>query len=164
MTTGYSVSNYGRVRNDKTNRLLKPSTDGNGYIAIRLPVNGKDKNFRLHREVAKAFLPNPDNLPEVNHKKGVLSDNRASELEWVTHSQNMIHAVETGSLPVKSGESSPNAKLTESTVHKICELLQSGKSCSETANILKSEGGTLSRVKKIRSGYCWTEVSSQYKF
>lgn len=75
----YEVSNYGRVRSNdmiingrlqnchhKKGRILKPHTDKEGYKGVVLCVNQKRKTFRLHRLVAAAFIPNPDNLPEID--------------------------------------------------------------------------------------------------
>lgn len=80
----YSVSNWGRVRNDKLNQLSNLSLN-NGYL--RTSVSGKIQY--VHRLVAKAFIPNIDNLPEVNHKNEIRSDNRVENLEWVTHKDNL---------------------------------------------------------------------------
>lgn len=73
---------------------MTPTDNGYGYLIVGLSKNGKRKNFYLHRLVAEAFIPNPENKPEVNHKKGNKYDNRACNLEWVTRSENQIHAKE----------------------------------------------------------------------
>ena len=162
LVDGYDISDLGRVRNNRTKRLLKISPDGNGYHTIKLRVNGKDKNYRIHREVALRFIPNPLNLPEVNHKKGNLADNRAIELEWVTHSENMIHAVETGLLPVLSGHT--QVRITEELVHSVCKLLEKGHSCTQIVNELNDYRVSLPKVKKIKSRENWTTVSKEYNF
>ena len=74
----YEVSNLGKVRNIKTNRLLTPYDDGKGYLRVK--IDGKC--LRLHILVAVSFLPNTDNKPTVNHIHGNKHDNRASQLEW----------------------------------------------------------------------------------
>lgn len=67
--------------------------NGRGYDRVRL---GKHTAKKIHRIVAEAFIPNPLNLPEVNHKDGNKKNNCVENLEWVTHQENMIHAAETG--------------------------------------------------------------------
>ena len=69
----------------------------NGYVYTSLRVRkGHNKTVYLHRCIAEAFIPNPHNKPCVNHKNGIPSDNRISNLEWCTHSENTRHAVRAG--------------------------------------------------------------------
>lgn len=97
---GYKVSNLGRVKSFKSNKgttehILNPGLGGNGYLTVNL-YNGSAKTRTIHRLVAIHFIPNPENKPEVNHKKGIKIDNRATELEWVTHKENSIHSFKIG--------------------------------------------------------------------
>ena len=85
----YEVSSYGRVRSlDRfyyrlhKGKVLSPTKDRYGYLTVTLNYNGKSKTIKIHRLVAQAFLPNPDNLPQVNHKNEVKSDNCVDNLEW----------------------------------------------------------------------------------
>ena len=82
-------------------RLLKPSNTSTGYKKVELCKDGKRKGFKVHRLVAIAFIPNPDNKPEVNHIDGNKINNNIDNLEWVTSSENSIHAYETGLNPNK---------------------------------------------------------------
>ena len=82
----------GNVRNINTGRILKNYNDGRGYLRVKI----HNRCVRVHILVAKAFIPNPDNKPEVNHKKGEKRDARASQLEWATPSENTKHAWEKG--------------------------------------------------------------------
>ena len=97
----YQVSNLGRVKSLErkvlrsegeyrtiSERILKPQTTLRGYQRIGLHYKGINKLFRIHRLVAQAFIPNPDNKPEVNHIDGKTSNNRVDNLEWVTAAQN----------------------------------------------------------------------------
>lgn len=77
-------------------RMLKACKSPQGYLYVNLCKNGKAKTFAVHQLVATAFIPNPNSLPEVNHKWGIKTDNRASELEWVSYSENLVHAYKTG--------------------------------------------------------------------
>ena len=83
----YSVSSEGRVRNDKTGYILKPLLDTGGYCQVKLCPN--NRRVSLHRLVANAFIPNPDNLPQVNHRNEDKTDNRVDNLEWCTPSYNI---------------------------------------------------------------------------
>lgn len=94
--TNYSVSDNGQVRNDTTNRILKQQTS-NEYKKVQLSLgSGQTVNLNVHRLVATAFIPNPENKPVVNHKDGVRYNNSVDNLEWVTYSENGKHAHETG--------------------------------------------------------------------
>lgn len=93
----YEIHPMGKVRSKKTGKILTPYDDGRGYL--RLKLDGM--NCRLHILVALAFIPNPENKPVVNHKGGDKHDCRASELEWVTVSENTKHAWDHGLIPRK---------------------------------------------------------------
>lgn len=91
----YIVSNTGRVRrlgHDKDHSVR----DSKGYLITDLYMNGERKTMRINRLVASAFIPNPENKEEVNHKNGNKHDNNVSNLEWTTKKENNIHAVKHG--------------------------------------------------------------------
>jgi hypothetical protein len=109
----YEVSDMGRVRslafmqryllrNGKpafrktAERILAVQSNNRGYRMVKLNRNGKSFGFLVHRLVAAAFLPNPDGLPEVNHKDGVKENCCVGNLEWCTRSRNKQHAVSCG--------------------------------------------------------------------
>ena len=81
---GYQVSNMGRVRSFKYGkvRILKPVANKNGYLKVQLYKNNSLKTIFIHRLVAMAFIPNPNNLPQVNHKDEDKTNNIVSNLEW----------------------------------------------------------------------------------
>lgn len=100
----YLVSNHGKVISLNIGSEMAQYVQKNGYAAVKLRSHNTKKTFLVHRLVASAFVPNPDNLPEVNHIDGNKLNNSFNNLEWVTHSQNMKHAVEAGLYdPVGSG-------------------------------------------------------------
>jgi hypothetical protein len=89
----YEVSNLGRVRNIKTRRILKTCNHG-GYVIVGLSSKCKRKTFPVHRLVAKAFIPNPENKPHVNHIDKNTLNNNVNNLEWNTALENNIHKCE----------------------------------------------------------------------
>lgn len=88
----YEVSDEGRVRNKKTGRILKPGKDSCGYPQVILCKDGTTRSFSVHRLVAKAFIPNPDNKPEVDHIDKNRSNNNVDNLRWVNHQENIDHS------------------------------------------------------------------------
>ena len=86
----YKISNIGRVKN-KNDKLLSPYHNSNGYISIDLCKNGKVHKLRVHRLVAITFLPNPNNLPIVNHKDENKLNNNVNNLEWCNYSYNLSY-------------------------------------------------------------------------
>lgn len=93
----YRINKKGVVRRypgyfGKPYNILKTSISRNGYVHISLCKNGKVKTFRVHRLIAEAFIPNPENKPQVNHIDGNRINNSLSNLEWVTRSENHLHA------------------------------------------------------------------------
>lgn len=92
----YYVSNDGEIKNNLTGRILKLNSAHNGYKKTNVSINGKLKTVFIHRLVAELFIPNPNNLPQVNHKDGNKTNNRADNLEWVTLQENVIHAHKIG--------------------------------------------------------------------
>ncbi len=92
----YSVSDNGEVRNDKRDKLKAQRLNRYGYPITSIYKDGKAYTHRVHRLVADAFVDNPENKPQVNHKDGDKTNNNAENLEWVTGSENMKHAVRTG--------------------------------------------------------------------
>lgn len=83
----YSVSNYGRVRNDLTCKILKQNLNSSGYYRVSL----KRKHLFVHRLVAIAFIDNPNNYPVVNHLDEDKTNNSVSNLEWCTQSHNVLY-------------------------------------------------------------------------
>jgi len=87
----YKVSNIGNVINAKKNKKLKQQIDRYGYPQIKLSKNGYGCYKNIHRLVAKAFIPNPKNKPQVNHINHIRSDNRTENLEWNTAIENVYN-------------------------------------------------------------------------
>lgn len=104
--TLYQISNYSRIKSlekykCRNIKILKPYKNYNGRYDIKLYKNGKKKGFFVHRLVAEAFIPNPENKLEVNHIRPVtkeICDNRVCNLEWCTRSENSLWMVKCGNM------------------------------------------------------------------
>ena len=94
--TQFYISNMGRIKNIETGNILKPSPNPKGYLCVNLTVNRVKRPFKIHRLVAKDFIPNPENKKQVNHINCDKTDNRVENLEWVTNLENMRHAISHG--------------------------------------------------------------------
>ena len=96
----YQVSNMGRVKSLNYNRtgeekIMKISKNNWGYLLVNLHKEGKQKHYYIHRLVATAFIPNPDNLSQVNHINEDKTDNRVDNLEWCTQQYNTNYGTRT---------------------------------------------------------------------
>lgn len=152
----YQISNLGRVKslvgwNGKRyisrERVLEPTKRNDKRTTyqraiVSLTKDGKKKDYRVHRLVAEAFIPNPQNKPQVNHIDGNPLNNNVSNLEWVTDKENKLHAIDN-----------------ELIIHRIntidretmIELLNSGKNYDEIAALLGVAKGTVyNYIKKFR--------------
>ena len=92
----YFVYPNGEIYSLTFNKLIKSHNDGNGYLIVKLRENNKSKNYKVHRIVAKVYLDNYKNLPQVNHIDGNKLNNHWTNLEWVSGSDNMKHAYKYG--------------------------------------------------------------------
>ena len=157
----YSVSNLGRVRNDKTNKFLSPR-DLEGYKRVSIYVNGKATDLRIHRLVATAFIPNLNNKPQVNHINGNRSDNCVTNLEWCTNAENVKHAYKIGLKDSKSnsesarGTRNPNCKLSEQDVKDIKTKLE----YLTGAELAKQYNVTPSTISNIKNNKKWKHLQS----
>lgn len=117
----YEISNLGNVRSWLNNaskrmtipRLLKPSFDKNGYTSVSLYPNSytRAKRISIHRLVAKAFIPNPNDYTQVNHKDENRSNNKATNLEWCTPSYNLNYSsIHSKGLKTKNLKKTSNAE------------------------------------------------------
>jgi hypothetical protein len=154
----YSVSSYGRIRNDKTDQLIAQRQTTRGYWMVTLYNGSRSFNRRTHRLVAECFIPNPENKPEVNHMDGDTSNPRLSNLEWVTKAENMLHAVKTGLL-------SNNTKITSLKAKQLCEALSrrydEGKSLTQVA---EEHNVPHTLLERISSRKTWTTISCDYEW
>lgn len=167
--TNYLVNNQGEVFNATTKIKLNGWIDIHGYRVVSINISPKGEIYKfvkktIHRLVANAFIPNPENKPQVNHIDGNKLNNNVSNLEWVTNKENYIHARTYGL--IKTGDSLKYASVDNETVHKICELITKGYS---NINILLELGLPTDvhgqgLITRIRTGRSWKDISSQYEF
>lgn len=155
----YQVSNYGRAKSLIGNeKILKPGR-GSGrnfkYRTIRLYKDTVGITKTLHRIVAKTFIPNPENKPQINHKDANPSNNCVTNLEWCTGFENMKHADEMGLIPRVCGESHPNSKLSDNGVSHILKKLSDGFS---TYQIAAEYNVTQSIISDINLGVAWKHI------
>lgn len=155
----YSVNQCGDVFSIRSGRLISQRLDRYGYPRVNLYEGTKNTTTTVHRLVAMAFIPNPDNLPEVNHIDGVKTNNDVTNLEWVSSSRNQIHAFELGLQKPHHGEDNPMAKYAEVDVEVVCEMLLEGV---PNASIRDLTGFSISFIEKIKYGECWTHITKDY--
>lgn len=122
----YSIDRDGNIYSHRRNKIMK-DRKLKKYRGIALCDGEGSKNFRVHRLVAIAFIPNPDNKPDVNHKDCNGSNNNMHNLEWCTKKENMRHASLNGLMPDKRGEKNNNSKLNIKQVRIIKFLLKDGR-------------------------------------
>lgn len=152
----YRVTSFGRVINKKTNTLLKHRKN-NSYASVRLYIDGRPKDIRIHRLVALNFIENPDikNKNCVNHKDGNKMNCHMSNLEWATEKENAEHASEIGLLTV--GENRKNAKISEKQAWEIIKAIKSGYTNSQI--VKEYPFATRSIVEKIKNKKRWKHLN-----
>lgn len=172
----FLVSSDGRVRSlDRTVYSAIPQHNGSRIVRGKekslqlhkktgyVMVHAKGKLLLLHRLVAKAFIPNPQELPEVNHKDGNKQNNRVDNLEWITRHQNARHAHNNGfydnarklSSERNRGAGSHLARMNETSVKEIRQFRADGFSCAWIAN---RYGITASNVSAIVNRKTWKHI------
>ena len=160
----YKISNVGTVMNIKTNKILKGRKNEFGYIRVDIKMsNDHYKSAKIHRLVAMAFIPNPENKREVNHIIPVKDFNWVGNLEWASSAENKYHARRHGLYKNASynrvGQDRPGTRYSDETVRKVCKLLEEGKQPTEIALLLgvpKSLPGCIKYTGK------WSHIAKDY--
>lgn len=158
----YFINDSGEVYNNNCKKI-KSHPDKDGYPKVRLWNGEKYKNFFVHRLVAAAFIPNPMNKPQVNHKDGNKTNNNVSNLEWVTQSENMRHCFNV--LGHKAGYWNKGRFGKDSNKAKIVIQIKDGEviaefyGCMEVQRKTGIHFGSISNAclgrSKTAGGYTW---------
>lgn len=163
----YQISNSGIVRSLDRYLPYKQGTKFNkgsvrlqaknncGYLRVGLSKNKKQKHFIVHRLVAQAFIPNPNNLPQVNHIDGDKTNNHVNNLEWSSGQYNIDHSIATGLRDLK-GSNNSQSKLTEEDVRKI--RIRIKKTTDTLTQIAKEYNVSISIISRIKLNKSWKHV------
>lgn len=167
----YEISNKSRVRSiDRTiinsigsvynlkGRILNPMNPINRYPYVCITDNGVRTNKTIHRMVAEAFIPNPDNKPQVNHINGIKTDNRVENLEWCTPSENGLHAYKTNLSTPLYGSKSPSSVLKEKDILSIKRLFRMNKDFHRGKVALKL-GVNINTIVSIIKNRNWNHLT-----
>jgi hypothetical protein len=167
----YEINNVGHIRNTKTKVTKFVSINAQGYYSVTFKKGGKPNVVKVHRLIAKYFLPTPSeelqahckvNYPFVvcvNHIDHIKLNNDVNNLEWCTHAHNTKESWRVGNTKPLIGEKNGRAILSEEKVHEICKSFEDGMTPKIAVIVY---GISRSQATKIRAGHAWTHVSSLY--
>ena len=154
----YEVSDLGRVKSLKygKERILKPQKNTRGYLKVALCKDGKVEQPKIHRLVAEAFIPNPNNLETINHKDEVKTNNTVGNLEWMSVKDNNNY----GTRNKRVGEA--HSKQVQMFDKKTFELLETFPSTHEAERITGISNSNISECcnanRKSAGGYIWRYI------
>ena len=165
----YQVSNLGNVKSlerkvwcsrgrgyylSVPEKILDGYDYGHGYLYVQLSKDGKIKHCRINRLVAQAFLDNPSNLPEVNHKDKIRTNNRVDNLEWDTYSENLKHAYDVLHRPINIGKGKRKCKSINKLNNEIIEY-------ESIAEASRKTGISETQIRRLINKEC---VNKKYEF
>ncbi len=149
----YEISNYGRIRNIKTNKPQKSFLNDKGYLKVAIINNdGIKRKFRVHRLVGLMFIPNPENKPQINHKNGIKTDNHVDNLEWATGEENIEHALRSDFIKSKK------RKLTKEDVFSILE----NKNNLTKRELANQFNVSICTIRNIQRGKIYKSITKDY--
>lgn len=148
----YKISNTGKVKNKKSIELKLHKTK-QGYVYVDLYKNNIKRKFYIHKLVANAFLPNPNNLPEVNHKDENKENNKVDNLEWCTHKYNINY----GNRNLKSSTKIYQLDLNNNIIKEFVSVISAAKQMNvDQSSISKAING----ANKTCCGYIWRKAGN----
>lgn len=157
----YAVTKDGRVwsylkkrQGGRRGKFLRPFRGGKGYLIVGFCKKGRVIRHYIHRLVGKAFIPNHDNLPEINHKNGIKTDNHVGNLEWCTRKHNVKHAIKIGLMPL--GMNRKHTRFTDSDILRMRAMYEVGYFQPEIAKVFKTSQAVVSNIvtRKARRHVC----------
>lgn len=156
----YQISNHGRVYHKRLGKFLKPSLSGSGYPFVELSTEYGPKPALIHRLVMLTFhfIPN-SYMMQVNYCNGIKTENSDFNLEWVSCSENIQHAYDTGLS--KKGIESVHSTISEIQVINICKLLSEGYKIKDISSMLNVSTSIIASIKRRES---WIDYSRKYEF
>lgn len=156
----YYITKSGKIFSSLTNKELKfDRSQTGGYCKVKLMDRrlGRFISLSVHRLVALQFLPNPRNLPEVNHKDGNHTNNSVYNLEWCTAEYNRRHALENRLYKIE--EDNPRAKLTKS---QVIQIYKDWETCKNKTTIAKRYNVSDALIGEIIRGVRWSRTYEEY--
>lgn len=157
----YQVSNLGRIKAMRKvdmrgcvrkEKLMKQVINSNGRPVIHLHKDGERRTLFVHRLVAEAFIPNTERKAEVNHINGIKDDNRVENLEWVTRSENMLHAQRTGLHSMEKANEAHKKKVCQISDRVVIKIYDSVEEASKATGIERSNISLASNGKRGSAG------------
>lgn len=164
----YEINEDGVIRNVKSKKIIKGYEENNGYIRVRFENKclGGVVRSSVHQLLAEAFIPNPENKPEINHIDSNRSNNALSNLEWVTHSENMKHAYNKGRINTKPLEAEreknkvkvTNGELVFDSISQAGEWLVANNKAKTKATAISNISAVVRGKRNTLGGYEWKIV------
>ena len=166
----YKISPNGEIFSEYSKRLLKPYVASDGYLRVNLCKDKKVKITMLHRIVAETFIPNPNNLPVVNHIDGNKANANAKNLEWATFSENSYHAFATGlssisekcrkavsQIAAENGAKTTSKKIYQYDLDEnLIEIFPSIREAERTTGISRANISQVCHGKRTKAGgFIW---------
>ena len=150
----YDISNYGNIRHN--GKEIKTRLDKDGYLVCTAGSKNHRVMIKIHKIVAELFIPNPKNLPEINHKDFKRNNPYVENLEWCTHDYNVKYSRKYNKSKMKDnhGDNNPNAKLHSDDIIKIKEMLK----YDNVANIAREYHVGWETIDHIKHNETWNII------